>query len=64
MLSPKTQTVGIAFHSNEDAEAFAEAATLRGVARCVRPGLMNLYESPWDGKLIASQLVRWSTLKN
>ena len=63
LLSPKVQTVGVAFDSNEDAEAFAEAATLRGVARCVRPGLMNLYESPWDGKLVASQLVRWVTLK-
>jgi hypothetical protein len=63
LLSPKIQTVGIAFHSTGAAEAFAEAATLRGVARCVRPGLMNLYESPWDGKLIAGQLVRWVTFK-
>jgi hypothetical protein len=63
LLSPKIQTAGIAFHSPREAEAFAAVAFLRGVARCVRPGLMNLYESPWDGKLIANQLVRWVTFK-
>ena len=43
--------------------SFAEAATASGVARCVRPGIMNNYESPWDGKLVVGQLVRWVTLK-
>jgi hypothetical protein len=63
LLSPKVQTVGVAFGRSEDARAFAEAATGAGVARCVRPGIMNNYESPWDGKLFVSQLVRWVTLK-
>ncbi len=63
LLSPKVQTVGIAFADVKEAVAFAEAATAAGVARCVRPGLMNAYESPWDGKLLVSQLVRWVTLK-
>jgi len=63
LLSPKVQTVGIAFAEREDAVALAEAATRAGAVRCVRPGLMNNYESPWDGKLLASQLVRWVTLK-
>ena len=47
----------------------------RGVARLRRgrhrgrrgplhaPGIMNNYESPWDGKLVVGQLVRWVTLK-
>lgn len=63
LLSPKVQTVGIAFAEVEDARSFAEAASTAGVARCVRPGLMNAHESPWDGKLLLSQLVRWVTLK-
>ena len=63
LLSPKVQTAGVAFASRHDALAFAEAATGAGVARCVRPGLMHLYESPWDGKLLTGQLVRWVTLK-
>ena len=57
------QTVGIAFADRDDAIAFAEAATAAGVARCVRPGLMNNYESPWDGKLLLNQLVRWVIVK-
>jgi hypothetical protein len=63
LLSPKVQTVGIAFGNRDEAMAFAEAATRAGVARCVRPGLMNNHESPWDGKLLINQLVRWVTLK-
>ena len=63
LLGPKVQTAGIAFAELEDALAFAEAATKAGVARCVRPGIMNNYESPWDGKLFVNQLVRWVTLK-
>ncbi len=63
LLSPKVQTVGLAFGDQNEAIAFAEAATGAGVARCVRPGLMNNYESPWDGKLLINQLVRWVTLK-
>jgi hypothetical protein len=63
LLGPKVQTVGLALGDLDESLAFAEAATLAGVARCVRPGIMNNYESPWDGKLLLSQLVRWVTLK-
>lgn len=63
LLTPKVQTAGLAFGKSENALEFAEAATQAGVARCVRPGIMNNYESPWDGKLILNQLVRWVTLK-
>jgi hypothetical protein len=63
LLTPKVQTVGIAMAEREDALALAEAATGAGAVRCVRPGLMNNYESPWDGKLLVGQLVRWVTLK-
>jgi hypothetical protein len=64
LLSPKIQSAGIAFGDASDAEAFANQATLRGVARCIRPGLMNGFESPWDGKLLISELVRWVSLKS
>jgi len=63
LLSPKVQTAGIALGDLQQARAFAEAATAAGVARCVRPGIMNNYESPWDGKLFINQLVRWVSLK-
>ena len=63
LLSPKVQTVGIALGDPQQTLAFADAAANAGVARCVRPGLMNVYESPWDGKLLINQLVRWITLK-
>ncbi len=63
LLSPKIQTVGMAFGDSTEASAFAEAATQAGVVRCVRPGIMNNHESPWDGKLLLSQLVRWVTFK-
>ena len=51
------------FRRASRAVAFAEAATAAGVVRCVRPGLMNQYESPWDGKLLLNELVRWVILK-
>jgi hypothetical protein len=63
LLSPKVQTVGVAFGNREDTITFAEAASQAGVARCVRPGLMNNHESPWDGKLLINQLARWVMLK-
>ena len=63
LLGPKVQTVGLALGDLEESLGFAEAATRAGVARCVRPGIMNNYESPWDGKLLVGQLVRWVTLK-
>jgi hypothetical protein len=63
LLTPKVQTVGVAMGDLEESLALAEAATRAGVARCVRPGIMNNYESPWDGKLVVSQLARWVTLK-
>jgi hypothetical protein len=63
LLSAKVQTVGIALGDLDESLALAEAATRAGVARCVRPGIMNNYESPWDGKMLLGQLVRWVALK-
>lgn len=63
LINHKVQSAGIAFGELNDAIAFAEAGTAAGLVRCVRPGLMNLHESPWDGKLYVNQLVRWVSLK-
>lgn len=63
LLSAKVQTVGAALGDVEETLAFADAATTAGVARCVRPGLMNVQESPWDGRLLVHDLVRWVTCK-
>ena len=63
LLSPKVQTIGIALGDLDESLALAEMATEAGAARCVRPGIMNNHESPWDGKLVVGQLVRWVALK-
>lgn len=59
LLSQKIQTIGVAFIDAQKRLAFGEAAALRGVARCVNPALMNIYETPWDGMLPITRLVRW-----
>ncbi len=63
LLTPKIQTIGLAMADRGRAIRFADAATRRGVSRCVRPGLMNVYDLPWDGKLALSELVRWVALQ-
>jgi phenylacetate-coenzyme A ligase PaaK-like adenylate-forming protein len=62
LLSQKIQTVGVAIADASRRLAFGEACALRGVARCVRPELMNIYETPWDGLLPVNRMVRWCRL--
>ena len=62
LLTKKIQTIGIAIYNREKLLKFADAATYRGVARCVIPGQMNVYDSPWDGIYLLNRLVRWTTL--
>lgn len=63
LLNPKIQTIGLAVSDKDKAIRFADAATRLGVSRCVKPGLMNVYDLPWDGKMALSELVRWVTLQ-
>jgi hypothetical protein len=63
LLGPKIQSIGLAVADRDRAVRFADAATRRGVSRCVKPGLMNVYDLPWDGKLALSELVRWVTMQ-
>ena len=59
LLSQKIQTIGVSIADANKRLAFSEAAALHGVARCVNPALMNIYETPWDGLLPVNRLVRW-----
>ena len=59
LLSQKIQTIGVAIANANQRLAFGESAALRGVARCVSPELMNIYETPWDGLLPVNRLTRW-----
>lgn len=62
LVTRNVQTVGTCILDREKAKRFAEGVMLRGVARCVPPGQMHIYDSPWDGILLISRLVRWNTL--
>jgi len=62
LVTNKVQTVGCEIHDREKLLRFADAATLRGVARCVPFGQMNFYDTPWDGMLVLTRLVRFCSL--
>ncbi len=55
------QTIGISAPT-EKAMAFADKATVKGVARCPMIGRMLNFEMPWDGVFLIDRLVRWNTL--
>lgn len=59
LLSPKIQTLGMAIKDPALYAHVAEEAARRGVSRCVPLGAMNYFETPWDGMLPVSRLVRW-----
>lgn len=62
LITPRIQTIGIAFEDNNKIMNFANAVSLKGVDRLVRVGSMNLYDSPWDGMLFMSEIVKWTAL--
>jgi len=59
LVTPRVQTIGLAMPAGARALEFAERAGVRGATRIVRPGNMNLYDLPWDGRMPLSELVRW-----
>ena len=61
LLTKKIQTIGCAIENVEKFYNFVENATYHGVARCVAPGQMNIYDSPWDGVYLLQRLVNWAT---
>jgi len=62
LITKNIQTIGIASKDNKRTLEFADRVTTLGVDRVVKIGYMNFYDSPWDGCLIMSELVRWCTL--
>jgi hypothetical protein len=62
LITPRIQTIGIASEDNNKIMDFANKVSLKGVDRLVKVGFMNLYDSPWDGILFMSELVKWTTL--
>ncbi|WP_027623880.1 acyl-CoA reductase [Clostridium lundense] len=62
LITSRVQTVGIAFKNEDRAINFAEKVTKIGVDRVVKVGYMNLYDSPWDGSFVISDMVRWCSL--
>lgn len=63
LITHKTQTIGVALSDRGKRFSFCEKATRRGVARCVAPGAMNNYDTPWDGILFINRLVRWTSVR-
>lgn len=61
LITRKIQTIGCAILNEELYYRFVDEATYKGVARCVAPGQMNIYDSPWDGVYLLQRLVNWST---
>ena len=62
LITPRIQTIGIASENDNKMKAFANRVSLKGVDRLVKVGCMNFYDSPWDGILLMSELVKWTTL--
>ncbi len=62
LITPRIQSIGTAIYDKEKLMTFTDAVTYKGVARCILPGQMNFYDSPWDGIFILNRLVRWVTL--
>ncbi len=62
LITKNIQTIGIASKNNKKTIDFASRVTAIGVDRVVKIGYMNFYDSPWDGTLITSELVRWCSL--
>jgi len=62
LITKNIQTIGIASKNSNKILEFADKVTTLGVDRVVKIGYMNFYDSPWDGCLIMSELVRWCSL--
>ncbi|MBZ9608170.1 acyl-CoA reductase [Clostridium estertheticum] len=62
LITKNIQTIGIASKNSNKTLEFADRVTTFGVDRVVKIGYMNFYDSPWDGSLIISELVRWCSL--
>ena len=62
LITKNIQTIGIASKNRKKVLDFTDRVTTYGVDRVVKIGYMNFFDSPWDGSLIMSELVRWCSL--
>ncbi|MBC2397016.1 acyl-CoA reductase [Clostridium tetanomorphum] len=62
LITPRIQTIGIAMKNKEKIVEFSHELTALGVDRIVKVGYMNLYDTPWDGTFLISELVRWCSI--
>ena len=62
LITKNIQTIGCAFGNKQKLIEFADLATFKGVARCVAPGQMNIFDSPWDGIFFLQRLVNYATV--
>lgn len=60
-INEDIQTVGIEA-TQEQAIAYAEAATQMGAVRFPQIGRMLNFEMPWDGIVLIDRLVKWNTV--
>ncbi len=64
LITKKIQTIGCAFGDKEKFVQFTDLATYMGVSRCVAPGQMNIFDSPWDGIFFLQRLVNYVTVSS
>ncbi len=62
LVTRNVQSIGNGILNSQKAQEFATGAMYNGAARVIPPGQMHIYDSPWDGILLLSRLVRWNTL--
>jgi hypothetical protein len=59
LITRRVQTIGIASKDRSRVLKFADEVTSLGVDRIVSAGIMNIYDSPWDGYYMINELIRW-----
>lgn len=62
-VTKKVQTVSLGMLSRTRIQHFAKKLSYLGVARCVAPGKMHDFDTPWDGMFTLNRLVRWPLIK-
>jgi len=63
LINKRIQTIGIGIKNHKKRKNFCMRASFLGVDRFVKPGMMNNIETPWDGMMMLSRLVRWVSYK-
>jgi hypothetical protein len=63
LVTRNVQTIGTAILNEERFLKFSGEATYLGADRCIIPGRVHEFDSPWDGMLPLQRLVRWTIAK-